>query len=43
MMVHLDKIYFKFECQGHRVKVTLIKLIILTVGHQIFAMINVWY
>ena len=37
MVVHLDHIQVKFEYQGHwiKVKVTLVKLIILTVGHQI--------
>ena len=37
MVVHLDHIRLKFEYQGHRVKVkvTLVKLIILTVGPQI--------
>ena len=37
MMVCLDHIKVKFDYQGHRlkVKVTFVKMIILTVGHQI--------
>ena len=37
ILVHLDNIYVKFEYKGHwvKVKVTLIKWALWTVGHQI--------
>ena len=35
MVVHLDSIKVKFKYQGHRVKATFVKLIILTVGYKI--------